>query len=269
MKFARLAALWLILMVISSCAMADGGGSWLSSKARSSVQLASLTGKYNGYVDISGKGGITVTEQTSVRVISRNASVWAEARTNSKKLGSVSNGEELSGVLANNSGAILERDGFYAVNYKGQTGWINQSYVVCGPFEIVLMESNVPAYSAPDSRSKKVGSLSKLTRYTVVGLYNDYYVINLREGSAFIPMSARLYDTAFERNYHACAHYSLTVNNATSLRTGPGNDYAEVRKLNKGETFDCVDNIDGWYLVTDGDKGGYTYIWSGDAQCSL
>lgn len=46
--------------------------------------------------------------------------------------------------------------------------------------EIVLEESNVPAYIAPDARSKKVGSLSKMTRYRVIGFYDDYYIVSFR-----------------------------------------------------------------------------------------
>ena len=46
--------------------------------------------------------------------------------------------------------------------------------------EIVLMESNVPAYVAPDRNAKKVGSLSKMTRYRVIGFYDDYYIVSFR-----------------------------------------------------------------------------------------
>lgn len=209
-------------------------------------------------------------EKISVRVISKSASVWAQPRTNSKKLGTVSNGDELPGVPSGefdpNIEPIVEQDGFYAVEYKGKRGWINSAYAVHGPFEIVLMESNVPAYCAPDRGAKKVGSLSKLTTYTVLGFYDDFYVINLRGGSAFIPMSVAHYDTHFQRWYHAGWHGNLTVTASTTLRTGPGDRYAKVSELRAGQTFGCMDEIDGWYLVSDGSDDGYTYIWSGDAQ---
>ena len=56
------------------------------------------------------------------------------------------------------------QNNFYQVDYKGKTGWVNAAYVVRNTLEIVLMESNVPAYVAPDRNAKKVGSLSKMTR---------------------------------------------------------------------------------------------------------
>ena len=60
----------------------------------------------------------------------------------------------------------------------GKTGWVNAAYVVRNKLEIVLMESNVPAYVAPDRNAKKVGSLSKMTRYRVIGFYDDYYIVS-------------------------------------------------------------------------------------------
>ena len=190
----------LLLVCLVSLSQADGG-TWVYSRNNGYISLAGYVGRYNGWVDITGYGGVAVPESTAVRIISRNASVWAQPRTNSDKLGTVQNGDELHGRVDANTNIIMQ-DGFYAVDYNGQDAWVNSAYAVCGPFEIVLMESNVPAYSAPDRSAKLVGSLSKLTRYTVIGLYGDFYVVNLREAAAFIPRSVKHYDTIFERNSH-------------------------------------------------------------------
>ena len=84
-----------------------------------------------------------------VRVISKSASIWQEPRTNSKKLGSAKNGEEIA-IIRGENGGPLEQNGFYRVDYNGKAGWINQEYCVYAPVEIILMESNVPAYCAPE-----------------------------------------------------------------------------------------------------------------------
>jgi len=262
-----LCALAALFLLANTAVLADGNGHWVGSRFNGYVQLASHAGGYYGWVDISGMGGVAMGETISVRVVSRNASVWAEPRTNSKKLGTVKNGQDLSGIPADTAGGsnrIVEMNGFYAVSYNNQTGWINSAYVVHAPFEIVLMESNVPAYCAPDVQSKKVGSLSKLTRYTVLGFYDDYYVISLREAAAYIPMSVRHYDSAFERMYHAAMEQKLTVNKKTAMRTGPGESYAKVRDVKAGQTFACWDTLDGWCLVWDDENAAYTYLWSGD-----
>lgn len=266
----RIAAALALLLALCGCALADGNGAWVYSRQHGYVELASHAGGLEGYgwVALTGLGGDTVSGTHQVRVISKSASIWAQPRTNSQKLGTVSNGDTLDcvQVSAANGGGVVLQDGFYAVEYKGNTGWINSAYAVRGPFEIILMESNVPAYCAPDSTSNKVGSLTKLTRYTVIGYYNDYYVVNLRGGSAFIPMSVAHYDTDFERLHSADAPRTLTVTTGTALRVGPGDQYAKLSDVRAGQTFACVDEIDGWCLALDGSGDGYTYIWSGDAQ---
>ena len=50
----------------------------------------------------------------------------------------------------------------------------------------------------------------------------------------------------------------------TALRTGPGEEYAQADTLNAGEQFECIDRVDGWYMLvyvgagTDG--GAYVYV---------
>ena len=265
-----IALLAALLLAVCSAALADGGGAWVYSRQHGYVELASHAGGLGGYgwVPLSGLGGDAVSGTHQVRVISKSASIWTQPLTNSQKLGTVSNGDTLDcvQVSAANGGGIVMQDGFYAVEYKGNTGWINSAYAVRGPFEIILMESNVPAYCAPDSSSNKVGSLTKLTRYTVIGFYDDYYVVNLRGGSAFIPMSVTHYDTDFEKLHSADAHRTLTVTQKTQMRVGPGDDYAKLCDVNAGQTYTCIDEIDGWCLVIDGSSDGYAYIWSGNAQ---
>lgn len=266
----RAALLAVLLLAVCGAALADGNGSWVYSRLHGYVELASHSdgNGYYGWVPLTGLGGDAVSGMHQVRVISKSASIWAQPRTNSQKLGSVSNGDTLDcvQVSAANGGGVVSQDGFYAVEYKGNTGWINSAYAVRGPLEIILMESNVPAYCAPDSASNKVGSLTKLTRYTVIGFYNDYYVVNLRGGSAFIPMSVAHYDTAFECLHSTDAVRTLTVTTGTALRVGPGEQYAKLSDVRAGQTFACVDEIDGWCLVVDGSSDGYAYIWSGSAQ---
>ena len=268
-RFAAALALALML-ALCGCALADGNGSWVYSRQHGYVELASHSGGYGyyGWVALSGLGTGAVRDSHQVRVVSKSASIWAQPRTNSQKLGTVSNGDTLDciPISAANGGGVVLQDGFYAVEYRGNTGWINSAYAVRGPFEIVLMESNVPAYCAPDSASNRVGSLTKLTRYTVMGFFDEYYVVNLRGGSAFIPMSAAHYDSDFERLHSADAVRTLTVRSSTALRVGPGDQYAKLSDVRAGQTFACVDEIDGWCMVLDGSGDGYTYIWSGDAQ---
>lgn len=263
---------WAALLIAGmlSCgaaAQADGYAYWTESTGAVYFnQAANSEYRTNGYETPNSAYG----DNRVVRVISKSASIWKDPRTNSKRLGTVANGEEVE-IIRGENGAPIQEYGFYRVSYKGQTGWINQDYCVYAPIEIVLMESNVPAYCAPDSSSKKVGSLAKLTRYSVIGTYGDYYIINLRQAAAFVPMSASHYDSSFECRYLPVAYGNNgVVTRKTTLRTGPGTQYAEVEEVNSGYAFTCVGEINGWYVMayhsknTDGTV--LVYVSAGDAQ---
>ena len=257
-------------LLLGSGALADGYPQGHTSRHFGQVYFSTCTGNDDGYVNTDGVGGITAADPYFLTVISKSASIWAEPRTNSKKLASASFGDTLMLRAAEGSSGYVEQGGFYGIDYKGQSAWVNKSYVVRNTLEIVLMESNVPAYIAPDTNAKKVGSLAKHTRYRVVGIYDDFYIINLRGAAvAFIPMSVRHYDTFFESNYHTGASTTLTTIAATTMRTGPGDDYAAVKDVKAGAQFSRMDVIDGWYMVTEQTKADglvYAFIPSWAAQ---
>lgn len=257
--------------LLAACALADGTvrSTWVHSDIHRDLPLASYVGEYDGYVCVDDMGRVGGEDPGYLTVISKSASIWSEPRTNSKKLGSASHGDRLLGYDYTDRGDVVMHDGFYAVDYKGSIGWVNADYVVRNTLEIVLMESNVPAYIAPDVRSKKVGSLAKLTRYRVIGLYDDFYIVNLRgAAAAYIPMSVRHYDSLYEFMYRQSASYKGRANVRTALRTGPGEEYAQADMLSAGEQFECIDRVDGWYMLqytgagTDG--GAYVYVDSAD-----
>lgn len=241
----RIACAALAAMLIAACALAAADGYYSSNHGGGYFNYAQQM-EYRpwGYNDVEAYEGAR-----TVRVISKSASIWQEPRTNSKKLGSVSNGDDVE-IIRGDYGMPLTQNGFYRVSHNGKAGWINMAYAVYAPLEIVLMESNVPAYCAPDTSSKKVGSLSKLTRYTVMGTFGDYYVVNLRQASAFIPMDVAHYDTTFESRYLPAENgVKGYITEATKLRTGPGEWYASVEDVKPGYEFTCVDEINGWYLI--------------------
>lgn len=255
-----------MLVLIAAAAAADGGREWLYSQLSGYVQLAQYAGGYDGYVSVDGYGGVTSSDPYYVTVISKSASVWSEPRTNSKKIASASHGDALLCRADGETGEPLMRDGFYAVEYKGKDGYVNADYVVNNDLTITLLESNVPAYIAPDARAKKVGSLSKLTKYRVIGFYDDFYIVNLRgAAAAYIPMSARHRDNTFDRNYHGGGgmREKAEALGDTPLRTGPGESYPEIRRLRAGDVVEVFDIIDGWYMIHDEDTGEWAFIEPG------
>lgn len=265
MKRIWAAALAFAMVLTLAAALADGGDSGYTSRTRGWGQFARYAGDYDGYALVDGLGG--VSDADTVTVISKSASIWEQPRTNSGKLGTAKHGERIKTVSSDGAANALNENGFYAVQYGSRQGWINASYVVRNALEITLMESNVPAFIAPDRTSKKVGSLAKQTSYRVVGFYDDFYIVNLRDAAvAYIPMSVAHYDNCFSDNYRSGrALGKLTVQSGTSLRTGPGDRYAEIRKLSAGAQMDVYDMIDGFYLVEDEKGGTWAFVSGGDA----
>ena len=265
----RIFFLMLALCVLCSPAIADGSGDWRYSSMNGWIQLASYTGEYDGYVCVDGLGGVTSADAYAVTVISKSASIWAEPRTNSKKLASASHGTGLICRSEDGGESLLYKNGFYAVEYKGSEGWINEDYVVLSDLTITLLESNVPAYIAPDTDSKKVGSLSKQTSYRVIGFYDDFYIINLRDAAAaFVPMDVLHRDNTFDRYYHAGgAMYDGAVTaGKAKLRTGPGSEYPEARTLKAGTKLTIVDLIDDWYMIKDDQGSGWLFLAPQDVR---
>lgn len=274
MKKANWLVLVLALLLCASCALADGQREWVRSSIYGYVPLVSYAGEYDGYRSVDGLGGATSADPFYLRVISKSASVWSEPRSSSKKLASVSHGDILMCRNAESEDDIWMENGFFAVEYKTgskssewKPGWVNSDYVVRNTLEIVLMESNVPAYIAPDTDAKKVGSLAKLTRYQVIGIYDDFYIINLRgAAAAFIPMSVRHYDTCYEAVHRQSPVFDGTVLRKTSVRTGPGGDYPEAYTFKAGKRFTCMDLVDGYYLMLDEATGAYVYVDEADVE---
>ena len=257
-----LAMLMVCIVCIVCGALADGNADWVKSEMHGYIQLASYVGEYDGYVSVDGRGGVTMADAYRVTVISKSASVWAEPRTNSKKLGSAAHGEALE-CRSYDGESLVYENGFYGVTYKGKDGYINADYVVCNDLTITLLESNVPAYIAPDPNSKKVGSLSKLTEYRVIGFYEDYYIINLRgAAAAFVPMTVLHRDNTFESYYVNGGTLNLTVaaDKKIVLRTGPDSSYPEIRTAKAGTQLTVMDIIDGWFMVWDNDNNQYAFI---------
>jgi len=258
------------LLLTQACALADGLAldyriqNEFPSALYGKVRLRSYAYDYPGYISADGMGSdvYSMKPEDYVQIITKSASVWASPKTNSKKLGSVSHGEKLL-CEEDENGSPAEEGDFFVVRYKGKTGYVNKAYAVVSPLEIVLMESNVPAYIAPDVNAKCVGSLAKHTRYTVIGMYDDFYIINLRgAAAAFISKKTQCYDSRFEDFYFGLPTEEGTIIRDTELRTGPGEGYAKITDVQEGDTFEVYDMINAWHMVKYVPKGSDDVIFA-------
>ena len=273
-----IALLLAALLLVQASALADGIHldyvQDLSTALNGKMRFQSYAYDYDGYARADGMGHAWYSgdESQMIRIITKSASVWSQPKTNSKKLGTVSHGDELACMIKEGD-AATEGD-FFVVEYKGKTGYVNQDYAVLSPLEIVLMESNVPAYIAPDSSAKCVGSLSKHTRYTVIGMYDDYYIINLRgAAAAYISKRTKCYDSKFEQYYLSMPTESGTIIRDTELRTGPGEEYAKVADVKAGDKFEFYDMINAWHMLRYTPKGSdeavFVFVYCNDVDVPI
>ena len=156
--------LTLCLMVSCGCAAASGSytsGDNLGNAGVGSAIVITKSATIRSEPSLQGKKVVSVDGESSVLVLGRFENNWAEVQ--------------------------------YAKNGKKYTGWINQNYIVSNYLTLTLRKSNVPAYCAPSRETKIVGSLPKYTQLIVIGMWDDFYIVSLRNASAFIHKDAGLW----------------------------------------------------------------------------
>lgn len=147
---------------------------------------------------------------------------------------------------------------------KVYQGYVRSEYIVVNPEYITLRRSNTPAHSMPARGSKLLGSLAKMTRLRVIGTWDNYYCVFLRGGAAFIPMDAdvwtetELNDLRRSTDTPSLGGYHGRTSVKTSLRTGPGEDWPEIKQLSPGTKLDLsAIREDGWVFVKNAENIGY------------
>ena len=181
-------------------------------------------------------------------VISKSATIRSKASYSGKSLASVPGGTEL--LLSGEP-----EDGWRKVQYveskkKQVEGWMREEYIVQNPMILTLRKSNIPAYSVPSHQSKLVGSLAKYTQLYVIGTWDEFYVVSLRDASAFIPMDAAVWTSVDLHDWLSITTGGYTTCE-TTLRTGPGEDWPEAMTCKTNTRIDVSNTYeeDGWYFA--------------------
>ena len=135
----------------------------------------------------------------TLTVISKSASIWSEPSTGSKKLGSVSYGESLTGVSSDGGNNVAMDRNFYEVEYNGRQGWVGATYVVRNTLEISADgEQRSGVYRAGRAQQEGRGSTEQndpLPRHRV--LRRLLHCPFRGAACAYTPKDAAHYDTKF------------------------------------------------------------------------
>lgn len=141
--------------------------------------------------------------------ISRQVSLYSEMSVRSNRIRYIQNGQTFR---------ILERsdDGNWVhavfVNDRGteEEGWVDANYIIENPIHIVLRNaSGVYAYADPFHTNKRVGTLSRYDRFTVIETIGNYYLVSFRNAVAYLPINADYW----------------VEENLTSILNGPSTTY--------------------------------------------
>lgn len=188
-------------------------------------------------------------------VITKSATLRSKPSTQGKKVVSVEGEAELL-VLGNFEGNWAEVQ--YSKKGKTYTGWVNQNYIVSNYLTLTLRKSNVPAYCAPSREAKIVGSLPKYTELNVIGMWDDFYIVSLRNASAFIHKDAGMW-TSVEINEKLSSSVNGRTTCKTTLRTGPGENWPEgdTCKANESLTVSRAYEDSEWVFVFYNGKPAY------------
>ena len=180
-------------------------------------------------------------------VVSQNVTVRTGHSTSADTIGSLENGDTFQ---------ILDRwEQYLYIAYTNPdtletiNGWLLNYYVVENPIHITLRNSNTTALAYPSSDSKRVGSLTKYTRLTVIAQLDRYWVVSLREAAASIPKSAKVWLDEDLESWASTASTAGTVIKRTTTRTGPGTNWTSVQTLNIGAAVEILGSDGDWYVI--------------------
>ncbi len=150
---------------------------------------------------------------------------------------------------------ISDANGWVQATYvddKGasHTGYLRDIYLAKNPVVLTLRESSVSALAAPDPNSKHVGDLPRYTVLPVIGTWGNYYIVSLRNASAFIAMDVKAWTDTELALYNQGVAQNLVTLRKTPLHTGPGTDWHKVEDAAQGATLVAVGAPEnGWYPV--------------------
>ena len=205
--------------------------------------LSAVQADTTGYGYVSGDHQGTLSRAYEAVVVSKSVTIRSKASYSGSSLGSASNGDVLT-VLDDSDRTWV----YVRAKLKNKTveGWVLRSYIVVQPLSLTLRKSNTPAYSAPTKASKLVGSLPAYTRLEVLGTYDQYYVVSLRQASAFIAMGTDVWTSWDVENLFAAASGAAVTTKKTKTRSGPGESWAEGPSVAAGTELTISWVEDGW-----------------------
>lgn len=117
-----------------------------------------------------------------------------------------------------------------------------------------ITNANVNFRQMATTNSNVVKELSKGTKLKLVGMVNDFYIVQL-SGNEIGLVYKNYVNSASSAPTNSSTYTNLgkvsgTINTEdVNFRRGPSTSFSSIKKLNKGTLVTVIGKIDGWYLV--------------------
>lgn len=171
-------------------------------------------------------------------------------------LGLVGNGQSLQ--------VTGEVDGWYKVNYNGQTAYVSKDFVTATAAqpsgEYTVNVSSLRVRTGPSTSHGVLGSLSKGQAVQVTGEVQDWYKISYDGQTAYISKDyvSKGAQTQAQPEITVKTDGSYIVNtDALRIRKGPATYHPVIGGVLKGQTLKVTGIENGWYKVDRGGTAGY------------
>lgn len=166
-------------------------------------------------------------------------------------------------------------DGWYAVAYKGSTGYMSGEYLdvsatADGSFgEGTVTGNAVNIRSGPSTSDSVVGTRNKGDTLSVTGVSDNWYKVSLNGSTGYIRSDYLRLGSGGGTSSSGGSGSSTNVKEASGtgtinamavrLRSGPSTSYSILGTYDKGTTMTVTGDAGDWYKVSYGGTEGYVY----------
>ncbi|GGE67120.1 C40 family peptidase [Priestia taiwanensis] len=247
-------------------------------------QVVTIVGEVNGWYKVNHQGKVGYVSGAYIKTQGSSSNVSQGTTGVYKVTADVLNVRSGSGTSHRiigkaHQGQVLEvtgqENGWYKVNYNGQTGYVSAEYLqkageqpkpptsgnVSGAYTVTASALNVR--SGPNTSHGVIGKTYKGQTVTVTGQENGWYKINYNGKTGYV--SADYLQKAGEQptqppkpptSGNVSGAYTVTAS-SLNVRQGPSISSSKIGTVYNRQQVNVLESENGWYKISYNGKTGY------------
>lgn len=177
-----------------------------------------------------------------VVVIATQISLRKAPQISAKRLDGIKNGTVVEVMCETEDG-----NWYMVETTDGKCGYVQNQYVV--EYDYIVFREGTHVYATPYSDKRVGGDRSAGEKYTLIGEWDDYYVINYKGGSGFVSKNDPVWTKDFIEEVKSYNNFSVIVTSDATLYSGPSNKWAKLGSVKKGQSVTVIAQEDGYYVI--------------------